>query len=64
MVAYESIHTQVGGGGGVGGKPGGQAACWKKRIKMLKETINDLLIAKALNKNESCSDFVGTNVCI
>ena len=39
-------------------------AHWKKRIKMLKETINNLGIAKALNNNKSKSDFVGTNDCI
>ena len=36
-------------------------AHWKKRIKMLKETMNNLGIAKALNNNKSNSDFVGTN---
>ena len=35
-----------------------------QRIKMLKETINNLGIAKALNNSKSNSDFVGTNDCI
>ena len=35
-------------------------AHWKKRIKMLKEIINNLGIAKALNNN----NFVGTSDCI
>ena len=39
-------------------------AHWKKKIKMLKETINNLGKAKALNNNKSNSDFVGTNGCI
>ena len=36
----------------------------KKRIKMLKETMNNLGIAKALNDNKSNSDFFGINDCI
>ena len=58
MVAYESFNCILISRGGILVDRNAQ------RIKMLKETINNLGIAKALNNSKSNSDFVGTNDCI